>query len=113
MQTPFSGDLRFILLVIPIPKTSMETDYYVRELLIFVKSLIPIEIVLLDRRDKATYKISTYIAILPDYKGFDWVFATNIKYEKISRYVRYYKKRWGIETTFRVQDEVKTRFTKR
>jgi hypothetical protein len=58
-------------------------------------------------RDKTTYKISTYIAVLPDYKGFDWVFATNIKYEKIFRYMRYYKKRWGIETTFRVQDKVK------
>jgi hypothetical protein len=44
-----SGDLRYILLVIPIPKISMETDYYVGEPLIFVKSLIPIEIVLLDR----------------------------------------------------------------
>lgn len=119
--------MRFILLVIPIPKISNDTDYYVKELLIFVKSLIPIEIVLLDRgfyswgvikvlqklklgyiilvpkydkfkewlkkgarlhdhqgklnRDKTTYKISTCIAILPDYKGFDWVFATNIKYE--------------------------------
>jgi hypothetical protein len=148
-----SGNLRFILLAIPIPKISNDTDYYVKELLIFVKSLIPIEIVLLDRgfyswgvitvlqklklgyiilvpkydkfkewlkkgaglhdhqgklkRDKTTYKISTYIAILPDYKGFDWVFATNIKYDKIFRYVRYYKKRWGIETTFRVQDEVR------
>jgi hypothetical protein len=125
----------------------------VKELLIFVKSLIPIEIVLLDRgfyswgvinvlqklkqgyiilvpkydkfkewlkkraglhdhqgklkRDKTTYKISTCIAILPDYKDFVWVFATNIKYDKIFRYVRFYKKRWGIETTFRVQDEVR------
>jgi hypothetical protein len=41
--------LRFILLVIPIPKISVEEDYYVRELLIFVNSLIPIEMVLLDR----------------------------------------------------------------
>jgi len=150
-----SCDLRFILLVIPIQKISVETDYYVKELLIFVKSLIPIEIVLLDRgfyawgvirvlkelklgyiilvpkyakfkewltkgaglhehqgklnRDKTTSKISTYIAVLPDYKGFDWVFATNSKYDKIFRYVRYYKKRWGIETTFRVQDEVRIR----
>ena len=93
------------------------TDYYVKELLIFVKLLIPIEIVLRDRgfyswgginvlqklklryiivvlkydkfkewlmkcaglhdhqgkrkRDKTTYKISTCIAILPDYKCFD------------------------------------------
>ena len=42
-----SGDLRFVILAIP--KISMETDYYVKELLIFVKSLIPIETVLLDR----------------------------------------------------------------
>ena len=42
------SDLRFFL-VIPIPKISMEGDYYVRELLIFVKSFIPIEMVLLDR----------------------------------------------------------------
>jgi putative transposase len=148
-----SGDLRYILLAIPIPKISMEKDYYVQELLLFVQSLVPVEIVLLDRgfytwgvikvlqelkrgyiilvpkhakfkewlkqgaglhehqgelnRGKTTYKISTDIAVLPDYEGFDWVFATNIKYDKIIRYVRYYKKRWGIETTFRVHDEVK------
>jgi len=148
-----SGDLRFVILAIPIPKISMETDYYVKELLIFVKSLIPIETVLLDRgfytwgvikvlkelklryiilvpkyekfkewlkkgaglhehrgilyREKTKCEISTYIAVLPDYKGFDWIFASNIEYEKIFSYVRYYKKRWGIETTFRVQDEVR------
>ena len=32
-------------------------------------------------------EISTYIAVLPDYKGFDWFFATNIDYEKIFSYV--------------------------
>ena len=126
-----------------------------KELLIFLKSLIPIEIVLLDcgfytwgvikvlqelklryiimvpkydkfkewlkkgagtglhehqgslNREKTKYEISTYIAVLPDYKGFDRVFTTNIEYGKIFSYVRYYKKRWGIETTFRVQDEVR------
>jgi hypothetical protein len=44
-----SGDLRYILLTIPIPKISMEKDYYVKELLLFVQSLIPVEIALLDR----------------------------------------------------------------
>jgi len=39
--------LRFVILAIP--KMSMETDYYVKEPLIFVKSLIPIETILLDR----------------------------------------------------------------
>ena len=57
-------------------------DYYVKELLIFVKSLIPIEILLLDRGFyswgviKVLQKLK--LAILPDYKGFDWVFATNM-----------------------------------
>jgi len=129
----------------------------VKELLIFLKSLIPIEIVLLDcgfytwgvikvlqelklryiimvpkydkfkewlkkgagtglhehrgspNREKTKYEISTYIAVLPDYKGFDRVFTTNIEYGKIFSYVRYYKKRWGIETTFRVQDDAGSR----
>lgn len=148
-----SGNLRYILLAIPIPKLSMEKDYYVKELLLFVQSLIPVEIVLLDRgfytwgvikvlqelrcgyiilvpkhakfrewlkrgaglyehhgilnRGKTIEDVRTLIAVLPAYKGFDWVFATNIKYDDIIRYVQYYKKRWGIETTFRVHDEVK------
>ena len=25
-------------------------------------------------REETKYEISTYIAVLPDYKGFDWVF---------------------------------------
>jgi len=60
-------------------------------------------------RENTKCEISTYIAVLPDYKGFDWVFASNIEYEKIFSYVRYYKKRWGIETTFRVQDDAGSR----
>jgi hypothetical protein len=34
-------------------------------------------------------------------------FLQNIRYDNIIKYVRYYKMRWGIETTFRVHDEVK------
>ena len=148
-----SGNLRFIILVIPVPKINIGTDYYVKELLIFVKSLIQIDVLLLDRgfytwgvikilkelklryiilvpkydkfrewlkkgaglhehqgilyRKETKYDVKTYIALLPNYEGFDGVFASNIKYKKIFSYVRYYKKRWSIETTFRVQDEVK------
>jgi hypothetical protein len=129
-----SGDLRYILPAIPIPKISMEKDYYVKELLLFVQSLIPVEIVLLDRgfytwgvikalqelkcgyiiivpkharfkewlkqgagvhehqgnlnRGMTMYKLSTHIAVLPDYDGFDLVFATNIRYDNIIKYVR-------------------------
>jgi hypothetical protein len=49
LRSIVSGDLRYILPAIPIPKISREKDYYVKELLLFVQSLIPVEIVLLDR----------------------------------------------------------------
>ena len=72
-----SGDLRFIILAIPIPKISMETDYYVKELLIFVKSLIPIETVLLDRGFYTWGVIKVlkelklrYIILVPKYEKF-------------------------------------------
>ena len=76
-----SGDLRFVILAIPIPKISMETDYYVKELLIFVKSLIPIETVLLDRgfytwsviRVLKELKLR-YIILVPKYDKFkEWL----------------------------------------
>ena len=35
-------------------------------------------------------------------KSFDWIFATNMKFDEAKEYVISYKKRWGIETTFRV-----------
>ena len=38
---------------------------------------------------------------------FTWSFATNIIYNKYYDYVNYYKKRWRIETNFRVEDEAK------
>ena len=41
-----------------------------------------------------------------DTKTYDWVFATNLRQEKPSRYVYLYRRRWGIETVFRVTDEL-------
>lgn len=37
----------------------------------------------------------------------DWVFATNIELLTGKAYVRLYKKRWNIETEFRVEDEAR------
>jgi len=36
---------------------------------------------------------------------FDWVFATNIDTIELDDMIRTYRKRWRIETGFRVQDE--------
>ena len=40
-------------------------------------------------------------------KNYDWVFATNIEKVLLENLVVTYKKRWRIETQFRVQDEAK------
>ena len=38
-------------------------------------------------------------------KNYDWVFATNVEEVLLENLVITYKKRWRIETQFRVQDE--------
>lgn len=38
-------------------------------------------------------------------KEYDWVFATNVEDLKLDTTIKTYKKRWRIETSFRVQDE--------
>lgn len=37
--------------------------------------------------------------------NIDWVFVTNLEFVNFFRYLRLYKKRWNIETGFRVHDE--------
>ena len=40
-------------------------------------------------------------------KNYDWVFATNVEEVLLNNIIITYKKRWRIETQFRVQDEAK------
>src|SRR3989338_8106769 len=40
-------------------------------------------------------------------KNYDWVFATNVEWILLDKMIATYKKRWRIETQFRVQDEAK------
>ncbi len=42
-------------------------------------------------------------------KNYDWVFATNVEEVLLENLVITYKKRWRIETQFRVQDEARIR----
>lgn len=60
-------------------------------------------------RGKTTKEIAFKFAVVRDYLKYDWLFATNIRLEEPRSYVHMYKKRWGIETAFRVQDEVEVR----
>ena len=38
-------------------------------------------------------------------KAYDWVFATNVEEVALSNIISTYKKRWRLETGFRVQDD--------
>jgi len=62
-------------------------------------------------RDKTNYKISSDFVIIKNHKYkdkvYDWIFATNLKFKTAKKYVMHYKKRWGIETIFRVNDKIR------
>jgi len=62
-------------------------------------------------KDKTTYRFEAFLTFMKqiyDKKSdteYDWVFATNIEEVALGNIIREYKKRWRIETGFRVQDE--------
>lgn len=58
-------------------------------------------------KNKSThYAISDHV-LLHNHLGYDWAFATDINFDDLTKYVSLYKKRWNIETMFRVHDEAK------
>ena len=65
------------------------------------------------KRDNQTVKSDTVLIFLKELydpvseKDYDWIFATNMDIEILGSVVPVYKKRWRIETGFRVQDEAK------
>ena len=62
-------------------------------------------------RDKTNHKIESNFILIKqhEYEGkkYDWIFATDLKFKKAGKYVMRYKKRWGIETIFRVNDDIR------
>ncbi len=57
-------------------------------------------------KNKTKTRIETNLALVKDFKEYDWVFATNLDIsgrEIAKRYIV----RWNIETDFRVQDEAR------
>jgi hypothetical protein len=64
-------------------------------------------------RNKTKYYVRTRFIIIKQYKykedkqTFDWVFATNRNLKSQMWYIRGYKCRWGVETTYRVTDKVR------
>ena len=66
-------------------------------------------------RDKTNYNGETYLAFLKQIydskleKNLDWIFATNVETIALGKIIKTYKKRWRIETQFRVHDESRIR----
>ncbi|MCK5283722.1 MAG: transposase [Nanoarchaeota archaeon] len=63
------------------------------------------------KKNKTKYEFDFLFAFLKKIydkksdKEYDWVFATNIEEIELDTIIRTYKKRWRIETGFRVQDD--------
>ena len=66
-------------------------------------------------KDKSNYEGENYLAFLKEIydprskKKYDWIFATNVEKIALGNLIGTYKKRWRIETQFRVQDEARIR----
>jgi hypothetical protein len=64
-------------------------------------------------KDKTTKRGSTTLAFLKQVfdpkseRNYDWAFATDLEEVDLDRILQTYKKRWRIETGFRVQDEAR------
>lgn len=62
-------------------------------------------------REKYRYEVNLRFVFIKqleyENKCFDWIFATNLKLDKAEDYVKRYKKRWGIETIYRVTDKIR------
>ena len=58
-------------------------------------------------KKKSIWKPKTQIVICKNIFEFDWIFATNIQFNNPKDYVLQYKRRWQIETNYRVEDEAK------
>jgi IS4 transposase len=64
-------------------------------------------------KNQSTHEGETYLTFLKQIydpeskKNYDWIFATNLERMALENLIETYKKRWRIETQFRVQDEAR------
>lgn len=59
------------------------------------------------QKAKSSWKPVTTIVVCKNQFDYDWMFATNIQFHDPQDYVLLYKRRWQIETNYRVEDEAK------
>jgi len=62
-------------------------------------------------RYKTNYKVTSDFVLINQLeykeKTYDWIFATNVHMKSAKDYVKRYKKRWCIETIYRVTDKIR------
>jgi len=62
-------------------------------------------------RCKSNYEVKSKFVLIKQFehegKKYDWIFATNVRLKSAEAYVKRYKKRWGIETIYRVTDDIR------
>jgi len=62
-------------------------------------------------RNKSNYKVTCQFVLIKQFeyekKKYDWIFATNLCKNKSEDYVKRYKKRWCIETIYRITDDIR------
>jgi hypothetical protein len=59
------------------------------------------------QKDKSSWKPKIKVIVCKEILKYDWMFASNIKFDNPEDYVLLYKRRWQIETNYRVEDEAK------
>lgn len=58
-------------------------------------------------KEKSKWKPKTTIVVCKGIDEFAWIFATNINFRARVEYIWHYKRRWQIETNYRVEDEAR------
>jgi hypothetical protein len=58
-------------------------------------------------KEKSKWRPKTTIVVCKGIDEFAWIFATNINFRTRCEYILHYKRRWQIETNFRVEDEAR------
>lgn len=62
-------------------------------------------------RDKTNFKVSSNFILIKQHeyekRRYDWIFATDLNFKSAGKYVMRYKKRWGIETIYRITDDIR------
>lgn len=61
--------------------------------------------------EKTKFKVKSKFILIKQFntagRKWDWVFATNVQLKSAKAYITRYKKRWGIETIYRVTDDIR------